>query len=48
MRFGDAPRLLVADHLEGAKAVKLVTRRHDLVNDWYCLATWGDPRFYKR
>ncbi|HUT60565.1 MAG TPA: NPCBM/NEW2 domain-containing protein, partial [Phycisphaerae bacterium] len=48
MRFGDAPRLLVADNLEGAKEVRLVTRRDDLVNDWYCLATWGDPRFYKR
>jgi len=48
MRFGDAPRLLAADRLEGAREVKLVTRRDDLVNDWYCLATWGDPRFYRR
>jgi hypothetical protein len=48
MKLGDAPRLLVADRLEGAKEVKLVTHRDDMVNDWYCLATWGDPRFYKR
>ena len=47
MKFGDPPRLLVADRLEGAREVKLVTRRDDLVNDWYCLATWGDARFIK-
>jgi hypothetical protein len=47
MKFGDPPRLLVADKLENAKELKLVTRRDDLVSDWYTLATWGDPRFIK-
>ncbi len=47
MRFGEKPRLLVADRLEGARRVKLVTRRDDLVDDWYCVATWADPRFLK-
>ena len=47
MRFGEKPRLLGADRLEGARRVKLVTRRDDLVDDWYCVATWADPRFLK-
>jgi hypothetical protein len=47
MKFGDAPRLLVADKLENAREIRLVTRRDDLVNDWYTTATWGDPRFIK-
>ena len=48
MQFGDAPRLLVADGLKNARQVRLVTRRRDLVDDWYTLTTWGDPRFIKR
>ncbi|GAF71971.1 unnamed protein product, partial [marine sediment metagenome] len=47
MTFSDAPRLLVADRLARAKEVKLVTRRADLVDDWYTFVTWGDPRFIK-
>ena len=47
MKFGDAPRLLVVDGLAKATDVKLVTRRSDLVDDWYTSATWGDPRFIK-
>ena len=47
MKYGDAPRLLVVTGLAGAKEVKLVTRRDDLVDDWYVTATWGDPRFIK-
>ncbi|MGA2032755.1 MAG: NPCBM/NEW2 domain-containing protein [Thermoguttaceae bacterium] len=47
MKFGDRPRLLVVAGLREAKEVRLVTRRDDLVNDWYCVGTWGDPRFLK-
>jgi len=47
MKFGDAPRLLVVTGLAGAAEVRLVTRRADLVDDWYTLATWGDPRFIR-
>ena len=47
MKVSDAPRLLVVDGLGSAKRVTLVTRRDDLVNDWYTVVTWGDPRFIK-
>jgi hypothetical protein len=47
MKSTDAPRLLVVAGLENAKEVKLATRRDDLVNDWYTIKTWGDPRFIK-
>ena len=47
MKVGDAPRLLVVDNLRNARQVRLVTRRADLVDDWYTSAIWGDPRFIK-
>jgi len=47
MRPGEPPRRLVAD-LTGAKEMKLLVRRDTGANDPYCLATWADPRFYKK
>jgi hypothetical protein len=47
VKFGERPRLLVVDNLQSAKELKLVTRRDDLVNDWYTVATWGDPRLIR-
>jgi hypothetical protein len=48
MKPSDPPRLLVADNLQRAKEIKLVTRLDDLSSDERCLATWGEPRFVKR
>jgi hypothetical protein len=47
MKPSDPPRLLVVDNLQAAKEIKLVTRLDDLSSDERCLATWGDPRFYR-
>jgi hypothetical protein len=41
------PRLLVAGNLQGAKQIKLVTRREDLLSDAYTTRTWADPRFIR-
>lgn len=47
MGVKDEPRLLVVDNLQGVKEIKLVTRRENLSSDENCLATWGDPRFFR-
>jgi hypothetical protein len=48
VRPGDEPRLLVVRGLDDASELKLVVRRDNCKNDQYCLATWADPRFYKK
>jgi len=48
MSPGDGPRLLVVTGLEKAEEIRLRTRRDNMTNDGRCLATWGDPRFYKK
>jgi hypothetical protein len=45
MTAADGPRLLLAGNLQGAKQIKLVTRRDDLLSDAYTVRTWADPRF---
>ncbi|HET6427030.1 MAG TPA: NPCBM/NEW2 domain-containing protein [Phycisphaerae bacterium] len=44
---GDKSRLLVVTGLDGARELKLVTRKHDLGNDELCGATWADPRLIR-
>jgi hypothetical protein len=47
MTPADQPRLLVAENLQEAKEIKLVTRRDDLLSDAYTCRTWANPRFIK-
>jgi hypothetical protein len=47
MELEDSPRLLVAEGLEKAREIQLVSRISTGANNKRIKGLWGDPMFYK-